>query len=424
MMPSLNPVSDSSAFPRFKISETVPSTDLKVYETPTVVVVIDVGTNGLRTLVYEVAFKREGSGIALNEIVKVSGGDFSPEKEFRTNTDSEAYEVGVTCGRLLREQLLTALVQYRALRGIDVEDIRVVGTSALRTAPYCEEIVKGVRSELRKELAVVSDIGEGETAIDCYRACYPHLLSDENSQRVALIEIGGGSIQVQVCAAGGNVTDADERNGRTFEAGGSNLLRILLREWSGNENPLKSLPDDFIRRARQWLNQPSQSTWTELFSFVKGIANPGDECDHVVVGGGLAQSFSGPLKGITQRHPNDRSLKIVTLSDLTSLLDSFEGKTTDEVCQALDMESDTENQKKKAESRVIQLLLLEKFLKTFESHKVVVSPVAFRAGVALQAANEVRDSKKANLNAPFAPLLRQIERAFSRNILYEGDGLF
>lgn len=148
---------------------------------------IDVGTNSIRLVIAEV--EEDGSYRVLDE-----------EREM-TRLGRRLYETG-RLGRQPMERSLAALCKMRAIAdGFGVRDLRVVATSAVREASNG----RAFRDEAKRRCGVrVEVIGAEDEARLAFASVSRHFQLDGRS--VAVVDIGGGSVEV-ILAAGGAIHD-------------------------------------------------------------------------------------------------------------------------------------------------------------------------------------------------------------------------
>jgi exopolyphosphatase/guanosine-5'-triphosphate,3'-diphosphate pyrophosphatase len=146
---------------------------------------IDVGTNSIRLVVAEV--EPDGNYRVLDE-----------EREM-TRLGRGLYRTG-RIARGPMERSLDALSKMRAIAdGFGVEELRVVATAAVREAKNGHLFRREASRRCKVQIQIVSPEDEARLA---YKSAQRHFALDEHA--MAVVDIGGGSIEV-VLAAGGVV---------------------------------------------------------------------------------------------------------------------------------------------------------------------------------------------------------------------------
>ena len=97
---------------------------------------------------------------------------------------------------------IEAIQRFQKLvTGLNVEAVEAVATSAIRTAANGKELVASLSKELGHEIRVISGEEEAELAAASALANF-----DMNGKRYAMIDIGGGSVEI-VTAYGNHVEE-------------------------------------------------------------------------------------------------------------------------------------------------------------------------------------------------------------------------
>ena len=144
---------------------------------------IDVGTNSIRFVVAEV--EPDGNYRVLDE-----------EREM-TRLGRGLYQTG-RIGRGPMERSLEALGKMRAIAdGFGVLELRVVATSAVREAANGREFRREAARRCRVNIDVISPEEEAQLA---FKSVMRHFALEERS--IAVVDIGGGSVEVILAAAG------------------------------------------------------------------------------------------------------------------------------------------------------------------------------------------------------------------------------
>jgi len=148
---------------------------------------IDIGSNSIRCIIAEAA--KDG--------------------KFRIMDDEKATvrlgEKLALTGRISDEasnRALETIQRFRKLlTGLHVEEVEAVATSAVRTATNGKELVEMLSEELGHEIKVISGEEEAELMAASALANF-----DMNGKRYAMIDIGGGSVEI-VMACGNHVEE-------------------------------------------------------------------------------------------------------------------------------------------------------------------------------------------------------------------------
>jgi exopolyphosphatase/guanosine-5'-triphosphate,3'-diphosphate pyrophosphatase len=151
--------------------------------TPPRLAAIDVGTNSIRLVVAEV--EDDGNYRVLDEEREMSrlGRGF-----FATGR----------LGRAPMERTLQALCKMKAIAdGFGVSDLRVVATSAVREATNGQEFRKEAKRRCGVRVEIISADEEAQLA---FKSVSRHFPLDQRS--IAVVDIGGGSVEVVLAAAG------------------------------------------------------------------------------------------------------------------------------------------------------------------------------------------------------------------------------
>jgi exopolyphosphatase/guanosine-5'-triphosphate,3'-diphosphate pyrophosphatase len=144
---------------------------------------IDVGTNSIRFVVAEV--EPDGNYRVLDE-----------EREM-TRLGRGLFETG-RIGRGPMERSLEALAKMRAIAdGFGVQELRVVATSAVREAANGREFRREATRRCKVSIDVISPDEEAQLA---FKSVMRHFALEERS--FAVVDIGGGSVEVILAAAG------------------------------------------------------------------------------------------------------------------------------------------------------------------------------------------------------------------------------
>lgn len=144
---------------------------------------IDLGTNSIRLVVAEV--EPDGTYRVLDE-----------EREM-TRLGRGLYETG-RIGRGPMERSLDALCKMRAIAdGFAVQELRVVATSAVREAANGREFRREAARRCKLRMEVISAEEEAQLA---FKSVMRHFALEERS--FAVVDIGGGSVEVILAAAG------------------------------------------------------------------------------------------------------------------------------------------------------------------------------------------------------------------------------
>jgi exopolyphosphatase/guanosine-5'-triphosphate,3'-diphosphate pyrophosphatase len=144
---------------------------------------IDVGTNSIRFVVAEV--EPDGNYRVLDE-----------EREM-TRLGRGLYQTG-RIGRGPMERSLEALAKMRAIAdGFGVQELRVVATSAVREAANGREFRREATRRCKVSIDVISPDEEAQLA---FKSVMRHFALEQRS--FAVVDIGGGSVEVILAAAG------------------------------------------------------------------------------------------------------------------------------------------------------------------------------------------------------------------------------
>jgi len=144
---------------------------------------IDVGTNSIRLVV------AEADSTASYRVLD--------EERAQTRLGEGLYESGVLGEEPMRRSI-EAIDRMRALaEGMGVEEIRAIATAAVREARNGDAFLEAVREEAGLALRVISEEEEARLAVRSVRKHFP--LTDRPT---ALVDIGGGSLEVVLMAGG------------------------------------------------------------------------------------------------------------------------------------------------------------------------------------------------------------------------------
>jgi len=168
---------------------------------------IDVGTNTTLLLVARAGARGAGDPIVLAEAAEIT------RLGRGIGTDGRLGPEGI-------ERTLAALRRYAALAAEHGAAIAAIGTEALRRAPNAEEFLAPARDILSGPIEVIDGDREAALTFRAVAASFPRELAAE---RMAVVDIGGGSTEVIVSDRG------DIRFRRSFPLGSVRLHERHVR---------------------------------------------------------------------------------------------------------------------------------------------------------------------------------------------------
>lgn len=144
---------------------------------------IDIGTNSVRLIVAEV----DGPG----------GYRVLDEKREQTRLGHRLHETGRIDSEAAR-RTLEALERMRAIaEGFEIDELRIVGTAALREADNGPDFVRAAREQAGVDVEVISPEEEAELAMRSVRERF-----GLGRGGTAIVDIGGGSMEVVLTTDG------------------------------------------------------------------------------------------------------------------------------------------------------------------------------------------------------------------------------
>jgi exopolyphosphatase / guanosine-5'-triphosphate,3'-diphosphate pyrophosphatase len=177
---------------------------------------IDIGSNTTRLLAAEVS----GNGLV----------ELAARRSF-TRLGAGQGPGGVIPGEKVRENAVVVGEQLAAARDAGATEVCVVATAAIRRAPNRDELVDAVKRLTGVPVRVLSG---GEEARLCFRGATRDLPPGDES--VAVVDVGGGSVEVAVGSPGGEVAWWD-----SLPTGSSLLTEAHVRNTPPDEADLEAL---------------------------------------------------------------------------------------------------------------------------------------------------------------------------------------
>lgn len=197
---------------------------------PTRLAAIDVGTNSIRLVVAEV--ESAASYRVLDD------------EKTTARLGEGLYETG-RLSEAAMERALEALGKMRAIaEGMGVEEIRAIGTAALREAANGDDFLRAA-AELGVGIDVISEREEARLAFRSVRKHFP--LSESPT---AIVDIGGGSIEV-ILSAGGMIEET-----HSLPLGAVRLTEEYLRSDPVDREEWKKLRRSIDRVLKKGLGKP------------------------------------------------------------------------------------------------------------------------------------------------------------------------
>ena len=202
---------------------------------------IDVGTNSMRMIIAEV------ESPATYAILD--------DERAQTRLGEGLYETGRISDESF-ERSLKALGTMKAIAdGNEVDEMRVIATSAVREAGNGDEFVQAARDRYGVEIEVIPAAEEAQLA---FRSVQQHFRLDEGPMSV--VDIGGGSMEVVLVAG----TVIDEVH--SLPLGAVRLTEEHVHSDPIQENDWKALRRGIRRQIRDHLGKPNFTTPTMIGS--------------------------------------------------------------------------------------------------------------------------------------------------------------
>jgi len=191
---------------------------------------IDIGTNSIRCIVAEVT--EEGKFRILDD------------EKATVRLGEKLADTGLISDEA-SQRAIEAVSRFRKLvNGLNVELVEAVATSAVRTASNGAALVRRLEAELGNEIRVISGEEEAELTAESAFSGF-----DMYGKRYAMIDIGGGSVEI-VTAVGNHVEEF-----YSLELGAVVMTERFLKSDPVDPDELGKLQNHIrrtIRRAARW----------------------------------------------------------------------------------------------------------------------------------------------------------------------------
>jgi exopolyphosphatase/guanosine-5'-triphosphate,3'-diphosphate pyrophosphatase len=211
------------------------------FDRPPRLAAIDVGTNSMRMIIAEV------ESPATYAILD--------DERAQTRLGEGLYETG-RIGDKSFERSLEALGTMKAIAdGNEVDEMRVIATSAIREAENGDEFVQAARDRFGVEIEVIPAEEEAQLA---FRSVLQHFRLDEGP--TSIVDIGGGSMEV-VLVAGTVIEDV-----HSLALGAVRLTELYVHSDPVERDDWKALRRGIRREIRDHLGKPSFTTPTMIGS--------------------------------------------------------------------------------------------------------------------------------------------------------------
>ncbi len=211
------------------------------FESPPRLAAIDVGTNSIRLVVAEV------ESPATYRILD--------DERAQTRLGEGLYDTG-RIGEEAFERSLAVLGTMKAIaEGNGVDEMRVIGTSALREAENGDEFVREARERHGLEVEIIPADEEAHLA---FRSVKKHFPLDDNP--TSIVDIGGGSMEVILVVG----TVIDEVH--SLRLGAVRLTDEYVHSDPIREHDWKSLRGGIRKEIRRHIGKPTFTTPTMIGS--------------------------------------------------------------------------------------------------------------------------------------------------------------
>lgn len=240
--------------------------------------VIDIGSNTTRLLVAE----RSGDG--LRELLS--------QRAF-TRLSRGIKDDGSIAGKKIDELARTVATQVELARVLGVDEPYAMATAATRDAANGDELIDAVREESGIDIEVLDEHEEARLAfMGATRA-----LPIESPERIAVIDVGGGSTEVAI----GTLTDGVKWS-TSFRIGSG-----MVTDRFFHADP-PSVDD--LDAAREFVDDMFME-----FTF--------PQVDLAIAIGGSAGSLRRMVGGVLEHETMERAIRLITRNEATEMADDF-----------------------------------------------------------------------------------------------------
>jgi len=299
------------------------------------VTVIDAGSNAIRLA-----------------IAKDKGDEFEVLHKHREpiRLGADVFNDGKISPALL-DQTVAAFKRFKKIADeFKCDNIKAIGTSALREAKNQKEVVKRIQEESGIAIDVIS--GDRESELVFKAICHEMDLKKDNA---LLIDIGGGSVEL-VAVEKGQI-----RKGKSFPLGTVRLLSLLKNNPEDYQNPLK----------------PLEGRLAEAMAYIRDFKMNFDFC--VGIGGNIERM--GKVNNILTGKTNP---KLVNLQELIKMYDVMAPYSLGKRMKSFDLKSD------QADVIIPAIVLCIYFMQTAFAQNLHIPCVGIKDGVILEELKLIR----------------------------------
>lgn len=293
-----------------------------------------------------------GSNAIRLAVAKAKGDSFEVLYKVRESIrlGADVFSEGKISPALLDETVAAFKKFKKVAEEYECENIRAIGTSALRDAKNQKEVVKRIFEESGIQLDVIS--GDKESELVFKAICHEMDLKKDNA---LLIDIGGGSVEL-VAVEKGKILKS-----KSFPLGTVRLLANLKQSSGDQENQIKSILP-MMAEAIKYIQDLKMN-----FNFCVGI------------GGNIERM--GRVNSLISDHPTPRQLQ---LNDLIKMYDVLNASSLSKRMKLYDLKAD------QADVIIPAIVMCIYFMQTAIALDLHIPQVGIKDGVILEELKLIR----------------------------------